>query len=85
MSAYQQVTTLAELDALDDDDVREGYFDGRAGEPEPSGNRSRSYWHGWRCGMMDARRLEIDPAHRKLIAEYVARGRLSPGSPGGEG
>jgi hypothetical protein len=77
MTAHQPVATLAELDALDDDEVREGYLDGRAGEPEPGDNRSRAYWHGWRCGMTDAGRLEIDPAHRRLVADYVARGRLA--------
>ena len=42
------VTTIVELDALDSDEMLDGYRDGRAGEPEPGGNRSRSYWHGWR-------------------------------------
>ncbi len=51
-SAWEPVRTLAELDQLDDVEIQEGYFDGRNNEPEPraGGNRSRSYWHGWRVG-----------------------------------
>lgn len=72
---YAPIATLAELDALEHAEVQEGFFDGLAGGPEPGGNRSRSYWHGWRVGMMDAGRLEIDATHRKLVAQYVARER----------
>jgi len=46
------VETLEELDTLDDAEIQEGYRDGWTGEPEPGDNRSKSYWHGWRVGMM---------------------------------
>ncbi len=74
-SAWEPVGTLAELDQLDDVEIQEGYFDGRNNEPEPraGGNRSRSYWHGWRVGMMDAYRIEVDADHRKLVSEFVRR------------
>lgn len=75
MGEFLPVTTLAELDALDDAECVEGYFDGRDDAPEPGNNRSRSYWHGWRCGMMDAGRLDVPEAHRALIAAWVARSR----------
>jgi hypothetical protein len=45
--AHQPVTTLAEFDALDPGDVIDGYQAARLGDPEPGGNRSRAYWHGW--------------------------------------
>lgn len=53
MSERTPVTTAEQLDALDDDEIMEGYWDGRAGEPEPGNNRSLSYWHGWRNGNTD--------------------------------
>lgn len=69
------VSTLAELDKLDDAEVVEGYFDGYKGEPEPKGNRSRSYWHGWRNGAVDAKRREHDAAQIELARAYVSRAR----------
>lgn len=76
-SAYGElVSTLDDLDTLDSDEVIEGYRDGRAGEPEPKGNRSRSYWHGWRNGAVDGGHRQGDAAQAKLAAAYVARGRL---------
>jgi hypothetical protein len=53
----------------------EGYWDGfdDAPEPRPGGNRSRSYWHGWKCGMADAHRLEPDAVHDRLVHDYVER------------
>jgi hypothetical protein len=42
----QPIATLEALDQLNDEEVVEGYFDGRKDEPEPGNNRSLSYWHG---------------------------------------
>jgi hypothetical protein len=76
-SAYgKPVADLDDLETLDSDEVVEGYHDGRAGEPEPKGNRSRSYWHGWRNGAMDGGHIEQDAASAELARAYVARGRL---------
>jgi hypothetical protein len=71
------VQTLDDLDQLDDEEIVEGYFDGRcdAPEPHPEGNRSRAYWHGWRVGMMDTGQLEIDSVHRRLVAAFLERER----------
>lgn len=73
MSDRLPVETLAELDTLDDAEIQEGYRDGRSGEPEPGGNRSKSYWHGWRNGMMDSYRMPPDAASQKLVHEYYLR------------
>lgn len=70
------ITTAAELDALDDAEALEGYWDGRANEPEPGDNRSLSYWHGWRNGMMDGYHMQPDAASRKLAADVVRSGWL---------
>ena len=52
-----------------------GYLAGLHGEPEPGSDKSKSYWHGWRNGMMDTGRLPHDEAARNLAAEVVRRHR----------
>lgn len=68
--------TAEETDTLDDSDLIAGYFDGRAGEPEPGDNHSLSYWHGWRNGAADGGHRENDDAQRALARDYLARERL---------
>lgn len=65
------VSTMAALETLDDTEIHEGYRDGFDGEP-CGDNRSRSYWHGWRNGMIDKGRLQPDWAGMMLVKEYVA-------------
>lgn len=77
MPEYRPITTLAELDASDDDECVQGYRDGRADPHEPGNNRSRSYWHGWRCAQMDAGRMAIPPSHRILTAAWLQRERAA--------
>ena len=72
---FKPVTTFDDLDGLDHDQMVEGYLSARRGDPEPGANRSRSYWHGWRCRMMDFGELQIDSRHRNLVREYLARQR----------
>lgn len=70
---YQErtpVRTIAELSYLDSDEIVAGYRDGFAGEP-CGGNRSRSYWHGWRNAQIDKGRMPPDDAARSLAAETV--------------
>jgi len=64
----QPVTTIADLDQLDSDEMYEGFRDGFKGEPEPGGNRSRAYWHGWRNGAVDGGHREKDEAQAVLAA-----------------
>lgn len=63
------VRTVADLDTLDLDEVREGYQDGREGFPCGE-NRSRSYWHGWRNGCVDSGRAEKDAAQAQLAHDW---------------
>ena len=78
MNAYgSHVTTIDELETLDTDEVIEGYRDGRGNEPEPQGNRSKSYWHGWRNGMIDGGHMKSDAASKALAAAYLAHQRAS--------
>lgn len=71
------ITKAAELTALDDAEVVEGYFDGRANEPEPGDNRSLSYWHGWRIGMIDGKHRDGDAASMALAKDAIDSGYLA--------
>lgn len=75
MGERTPVTTVAELDTLDDDEILEGYLDGFSGEPEPGDNRSKAYWHGWRNGRVDGHH-EADPdaAMTKLVQDINRNG-----------
>jgi hypothetical protein len=73
MGEYQPVTTKAELEQLDEGDMVAGYLAGYNGASEPGSAFSRSYWHGWRNGMVDSKRAEIDVAQTKLAREVVGR------------
>lgn len=53
MIEHAPVTTYGDLLTLNEDEIVEGYRDGRAGGP-CGDNRSRSYWHGWRNGRVDS-------------------------------
>lgn len=76
---FAPVTTFDDLDGLDHDQVVEGYASAERGDPEPGPNRGRSYWHGWRCRMMDYGLLPIDDGHRNLTREYLEQQRLTAG------
>jgi len=73
MGEYQPLSTISELAVLDGDDCVAGYCAGLDGAPEPGSDRSKSYWHGWRNGMMDSGRMPHDEASRKLAAEFVRK------------
>ena len=59
---------LADLDLTD---VLEGYRDGYAGECEPGNNRSLSFWHGWRNGLVDGGHRQKDDAQAELARDYL--------------
>ncbi len=72
MPEYQPVSTIEDLANLDQAEVNTGYWSGRAGDPEPSHNLvSRSFWHGWRNGAMDAGHLPHDAAASALARAYL--------------
>lgn len=75
MGRFEPVSTLLDLETLDESDVIEGYRTTQRGDPEPGPNRGRAFWHGWRNRMMDYGELPHDDAARQLAAEYVARSR----------
>lgn len=69
------VVTVEDLDTLDHAEVLEGYADGREGFPCGE-NRSRSYWHGWKNGMIDTRRMDPTVETQLLARSYLAHLRL---------
>jgi hypothetical protein len=71
MSEFIEVRTKDDLDALDSAEILAGYMDGRDNAPEPGSDKSRSYWHGWRNGMVDGKHREIDSAQMQLVREVV--------------
>ncbi len=75
-SAREPVSTVAELRLLDDAELLEGYLDGFHREPAPGDNRSKSYWHGWRNGMVDCGAHKGDAAQAALAHEVVSTGYL---------
>lgn len=64
------VATMAALETLNGDEIQDGYRDGFEGLT-CGDNRSRSYWHGWRNGMMDKNRIKSDWASQSLAREYI--------------
>lgn len=75
MSEYRPLSSACDLDVLDDADCVAGYRAGLNDAPEPGSDKSKSYWHGWRNGMMDKGRLPIDGAARNLAHEFARRQR----------
>ena len=69
------INDLIALDSLNIDEILEGYWDGRANEPEPGANRSLSYWHGWRNGMVDYGHRKGDAAQANLARAFLERER----------
>lgn len=70
---FPQVKTLAELDSLDDQEMKEGYMSADRGDPEPGQNRGRSFWHGWCSRMRDFGLIEDDSDHARLVKDWVER------------
>ncbi|MBO1073781.1 hypothetical protein [Roseomonas marmotae] len=71
MQFFQPVETLSDFYSLDEGDVLCGYMDGIQGLPCDVQQVSRSYWHGWRNGVVDGGFIEPDEAHQKLEAAFL--------------
>jgi hypothetical protein len=70
MAEFSPITTVTDFKHLDDGEVLEGYFDGFHGGSAPGSDRSRSFWHGWRNGRVDAGLFEPDLAQRLLAQDF---------------
>ena len=64
------LSQLSDLDTLDDNEMLEGYRVGLRSIPLPN-DASRSYWHGWRNGMVDGKHMTRDAAQSLLAHRLV--------------
>ncbi len=69
MVGHKVVSELADFLDLDESDMLLGYIDGYEGQPSPGPDHSRSFYHGWRNGRVDAGRATADAAQLALAAE----------------
>lgn len=58
MSAWKELRTLADLDALDDDLVVAGYRAGLRNQPDYT-QTSQDYWHGFMNGQVDGHHIPM--------------------------
>lgn len=72
---FEPVRTLEELDTLNSEMMVAGYMAGRKGYPEPEIECGKSFWHGWRNGMIDTGRMQQDDASLTLARLIVERSR----------
>ncbi|WP_398482535.1 hypothetical protein [Tardiphaga sp.] len=70
---FPVISTLAELDALDDDEIFAGYTEAKPTDPEPGENRGKAYWHGWCNRQRDAGVLDWNPIHADLVHQCRLR------------
>lgn len=70
---FEPVSTLADLDTLDDDEIVAGYNDWRPGDPEPGENRGRAYWHGWMNAARDRNAAPWTWEGAELARAWLAR------------
>lgn len=61
--------SLKDVDAMNENELIEGYLSGLKGEIEPTDSRAK--WTGWRNGMVDSGRAEIDSSQRRVARQYV--------------
>ena len=76
IDAREPVLSIPDLETLIESEIVEGYSDGLEGFPCGE-NRSRSYWHGWRNGMVDSGRQQKDDAQiilARMIVDYQRKG-----------
>lgn len=72
MSEFRAAVDLADIEAMDSDEMVSGYLAGMAGAPEPLASTfSRAYVHGWRNGRVDGGHAETDPAQQHVARQYT--------------
>jgi hypothetical protein len=70
---FKEITTSAEADALDSDQVVAGYRAGWRDQPNYT-RTEQAYWHGYLNGQVDSGRMEASPAQRAVAKDAVANG-----------
>lgn len=77
MPEFAPITTLADLDLQNQDEIIAGYRAGYRGDPEPGSDRSRGFVHGYRNGCVDAGRELISAAQSSLAHAFVQQRRAN--------
>lgn len=72
MQVFQPVKTIADFRTLDEGEILCGYLDGMSGSTCSLSKVSRSYWHGWRNGLVDGGFAEQDDPQLDLEAQFTA-------------
>jgi len=72
---WQEITTLAQLDALDQDAIVQGYMDGLHSVSNHT-RTDQAYWHGHGNARSD-RTHSTTPGQQQLAREIVASRRFS--------
>ncbi len=72
MSEFRVAETISDFRTLDEGDILEGYLDGFHATGTPDSSRSRSYWHGWRNGSIESKRMPPDAAYMRLARAFEA-------------
>ena len=70
--AFKEITTVEQLNQLDEDAMVLGYragFDNRPNFTE----KNPAYWHGYLNGQVDGNHMPISEAQRELARAYVQR------------
>lgn len=62
---FKPITTLEEVDALDDDLLVAGYRAGLRDQPDYT-QTAQAYWHGFNNGQVDSSRCEPSEEQRTL-------------------
>lgn len=73
MSEFNKVETVEDLNKLDDTEMVSGYLAGFKNDAEPGSDKSKSFWHGWRNGMIDGGYMHKDDSSSKLAREFVGK------------
>lgn len=67
---FDAVRSVADYRSLDESEILIGYMDGMAGLVGAE-DMTRSYWHGWRNGAVDAGFIEPDEAQLEIDAAFA--------------
>lgn len=72
----REITTVAELQTLDEASLVRGYLAGRNNAADYS-EREKGYWHGFLNGLVDGRHVSsLSAAQQNLARDYVQSGAL---------
>ena len=77
---YSPVSNIFELSQLNDDEILEGYLsvcEDKKSQKLPGSDKSKSFWHGWRNGMVDKKYSDGDHFMNRLANEIIETGYLN--------